>query len=154
VANIPDWQKLYLTSGDVTVYSAGQLLTQTNLNIHGQKGDTLTMPLLVDPNITVTRRAVGDYKERVSGTKIEQTSSFEIAVKNNRAVAIELTVKDKYPISTTDEVEIQLTEALGATTDLKNGYLTWKLKLEPKAEQTLRFTYTLKRPKEGRISGI
>lgn len=62
-----------------------------------------------------------------------------------------LTVKDQYPVSNTDEVEVTLTESSGALVDGNTGMLTWKLELAPGAERILKFGYAVRYPKGGTV---
>lgn len=151
-AHIPDWQRLYLTSGRMTVFCDGRMLGQSNLSVRSA-GDTLSIPLAVEPLVVVDRAEAGDYKERVSGAKVERRRSYEIKIKNNKEFPVSLTVKDQYPVSNTDEVEVTLEESTGAQVDAASGMLTWKQELAPGEAKTLVFTYSVRYPKEGTITG-
>lgn len=64
--------------------------------------------------------------------------------KNNKSESVKITVEDQYPISTTDEIKVDLTESSGAEVDPIEGKLTWKLTLKPGEKKELKFSYTIK----------
>lgn len=150
LARVPQWQKLHLADGRVNIFCDGRMLGQSNLSVRSTQ-DTLVLPLTFEPRVVVDRTESGDYKERVSGSKMERTRSYEIKVKNNKEFPVILTVKDQYPVSNTEEVEVLLTESSGATVDANTGMLTWKLELAPGAERILKFGYTVRYPKGGTV---
>lgn len=149
-AHIPDWQQLYLADGRMTVFCDGRMLGQTDLSVNSVL-DTLSIPLTVEPRVVVNRIETRNYKEQISRKKEERTRSYEIKIKNNKEFPVSLTVKDQYPVSNTDEVEVTLTESSGAQVDRNTGMLTWKLELAPGAERILRFGYAVRYPKGGTV---
>ncbi len=150
LARVPGWQQLHLADGRINVFCDGRMLGQSNLSVRSSQ-DTLVLPLTYEPQVVVERSEKGDYKERASGSKMERTRSYEIKVKNNKEFPVSLTVKDQYPVSNTDEVEVSLTESSGAQVEAGSGMLTWKLELEPGAERILTFTYSVRYPKGGTV---
>lgn len=149
-AHIPDWQQLYLADGRMTIFSDGRMLGQTDLSVNSVS-DTLSIPLTVESRVVVNRIETRNYKKQISRKKEERTRSYEIKVKNNKEFPVILTVKDQYPVSNTDEVEVLLTESSGATVDANTGMLTWKLELVPGAERILKFGYAVRYPKGGTV---
>lgn len=150
LARVPQWQKLHLTEGRMNIFCDGRMLGQSNLSVRSTQ-DTLVLPLTFDPQVVVDRTEAGDFKERASGSKMERTRSYEIKIKNNKEFPVSLTVKDQYPVSNTDEVEVTLTESSGALVDANMGMLTWKLELAPGAERILKFGYAVRYPKGGTV---
>ncbi len=151
VARIPDWQKLNLTNGRMNVLFNGQMLAQSYLSV-AQVGDTLSIPLGVDPSIIVKRERIGEYTEKASGQKMEQTFNFQITVKNNKSFAATVEVKENYPLSSSGDIEVQLLDISGAVADAKTGILTWELPLRPGEERKLTVRYTVRYPKNGQLS--
>lgn len=151
LARIPEWQKLNLTDGRMNIFCDGRMLGQSNLSVRSTQ-DTLEVPIMLEPQVVVDRKEVGDYKEKASGAKMERSWAYRIRIKNNKAFPVNLTVKDQYPISKTDEVEVKLTDSSGAQVDPETGTLTWRLVLAPGEERTLTFAYTVRYPKGGTIS--
>ena len=46
------------------------------------------------------------------------------------------------------EIEVKLDENGGATVNTEKGFLTWKVKVEPRTNQKWSFGYSVKVPKE------
>lgn len=150
LARIPDWQRLNLTDGRMNIFCDGRILGQSELSVRSTR-DTLEMPVMLEPQVVVDRKEVGDYQERPFGSKMERSQSYEIRIKNNKAFPVNLTVRDQYPVSTNDDIEVTLTEQAEAEVDPTEGILTWRIVLAPGEERTLSFGYTIRYPKGGSI---
>ena len=151
LARVPGWQELHLTNGRVNVFCDGRMLGQSNLSVRNT-ADTLVLPLTLESQVVVERKETGNYQERVSGAKMERMRSYEIRVKNNKSFPVNLTVKDQYPLSSTSEVEIALTNDSGAEVNPQTGMLTWHLDLAPGEERVVTFGYTVRYPRGGDLS--
>lgn len=151
LARVPGWQELHLTNGRVNVFCDGRMLGQSNLSVRNT-ADTLVLPLTLESQVVVERKETGNYQERVSGAKMERMRSYEIRVKNNKSFPVNLTVKDQYPLSSTSEVEIALTNDSGAEANPQTGMLIWHLDLAPGEERVVTFGYTVRYPRGGDLS--
>jgi len=69
-------------------------------------------------------------------------------VRNNKKEAIDILIKDQYPISQNKEIEVELIDSDGATINTEIGVLNWKLKLLPGEVKKLRISYSVKYPKD------
>jgi uncharacterized protein (TIGR02231 family) len=117
--------------------------------------DTLNLSLGKDKRVAIKRSVVKDYTStKTSGSTTKQTFTYEITVKNNKTTDIDILVKDQYPISTIKDVTITLDESKDAMVNEENGVLTWKLALKPGESKKVRFTYTVKYPKELKIANL
>ena len=76
------------------------------------------------------------------------TIGWDITVRNTKNTAIDLEVRDQYPISPQSEIEVKLEDKGDAIVDQEKGSLKWKFTLEPKATKKLGFSYSVKHPKE------
>lgn len=150
-AHIADWRSLNLFDGQMSVFCDGRMLGQTDLFLY-QVGDTLSVPLMQEPRVTVNRTKVKDYEIQVRGAKTERQCEYELRVRNNQDFPIRMRVRDQYPVSGTDEVQVTLTETSGAKIDSRKGALDWTLELQPGAERVLKFGYSVRYPKGGTVS--
>lgn len=150
-AHIADWRSLNLFDGQMSVFCDGRMLGQTDLFLY-QVGDTLSVPLMQEPRVTVNRTKVKDYETQVRGAKTERQCEYELRVRNNQDFPIRIRVRDQYPVSSTDEVQVTLTETSGAKIDSRKGALDWTLELRPGAERVLKFGYSVRYPKGGTVS--
>ena len=52
-----------------------------------------------------------------------------------------------FPVSTTDEIEVELTNSKGAKVDKESGKLSWQINLRPGKTEEIHFQYEVKYPK-------
>ena len=75
-------------------------------------------------------------------------------VKNNKKEAIEMLLKDQYPISTDKEITIELLDNGKAKVNLETGILTWDIKLGAGETKKYRISYKIKYPKDKFIDNL
>lgn len=144
VASIPDWKKLDLLDGKVKLYLNNMYMGESFINAR-QTEDTLHLSIGKDRDLAVDRKELKNYSSKNLTKTTDKTEKiWQITVKNNKAESVKITVEDQYPISTTDEVKVELTESSGAEIDPIEGKLTWKLTLKPGEKKELKFSYTIK----------
>ena len=154
LAEIKDYSKFNLLPGEANIIFEGMYVGKTNINPN-QTSDTLNLSMGRDKKIAVNREKIADK----SGTKFfssykEQTFTYEITVKNNKKEAIEMLLKDQYPISTDKEITIELTDNGKAKVNAETGILTWDIKLSAGESKKYRITYKVKYPKDKVISNL
>ena len=111
--------------------------------------DTLNISLGRDKGVVVERVKRKGFSEKpVIGGKRTVTIGWDITVRNTKGTAIDLELRDQYPVSTQSEVEVKLEDAGGAVVEKDKAMLTWSLQLAPKESRKLGFTYSVKHPKE------
>jgi hypothetical protein len=81
-----------------------------------------------------------------------QKFTYQITVKNNKSEAVNIVLKDQYPLSTNKDIEVELTDAAIAIINKDTGTLTWNLSLQPNETKTLNFSYNVKYPKDRTIN--
>jgi hypothetical protein len=115
----------------------------------GGVGDTLDISLGRDRGVTVTRTKRKELSARqVVGGKRVESVAWEIAVRNNKAQPVELTLMDQYPVPVRSEIEVKLDENGGAQVNAEKGFLSWKVRVEPRTNQAFGFGYSVKVPKD------
>lgn len=154
LAEIKEYSKFNLLPGEANIIFEGMYVGKTNINPN-QTSDTLNLSMGRDKKIAVNREKIADK----SGTKFfssfkEQTFTYEITVKNNKKEAIEMLLKDQYPISTDKEITIELTDNGKAKVNAETGILTWDIKLGAGESKKYRITYKVKYPKDKVISNL
>lgn len=144
VASIPDWKKLDLLDGKVKLFLNNMYMGESFINTR-QTEDTLHLSIGKDRDLAVDRKELKNYSSKNLTKTTDKTEKiWQITVKNNKAESVKITVEDQYPISTTDEIKVELTESSGAEVDPIEGKLTWKLTLKPGEKKELKFSYTVK----------
>ena len=154
LAEVSDWQKLDLLPGVANIIMDNTYLGKSVIDPNST-ADTLNLSLGKDKRVAVKRTAVKDYTStKTSGSTTKQIFTYELKVKNNKQTDVDILLKDQYPISTIKDVEIKLEESKDAMVNEESGVLTWKLSLKPGESRTVRFTYTVKYPKEIKIANL
>ncbi len=154
LAEISDWQKLDLLPGVANIIMDNTYLGKSVIDPNST-ADTLNLSLGKDKRVAVKRMAVKDYTStKTNGNTTKQIFTYELTVKNNKTTDVELLLKDQYPISTIKDVEIKLEESNNAMVNTESGVLTWKISLKQGESQKVRFTYTVKYPKEIKIANL
>ncbi len=151
-AKITNWQDLNLIDGEANLFFEGAYLGKSLLEVN--KGiDTLQISLGKDKGIFLERKRVKDYtsKQFFSQNKTE-SRAFDIVVKNNKMQAVNITIQDQFPISTNKEISVNSETPEGATLEEKTQLLTWKYRLESKAQRKHTLKYSVKYPKNEVLS--
>lgn len=154
LAEIADWQKLDLLPGDANIIMDNTYIGKSFIDPNST-ADTLNLSLGKDKRVAVKRSLLKDFTStKTSGSSTKQSFTYELVVKNNKTTAVDLLLKDQHPISTAKEIEIKLEESNDAAVNEETGVLTWKLQLKPGESRRVRFTYSVKYPKEMRIANL
>lgn len=154
IAEIVDYSKYNLLNGEANIVFEGMYVGKTRIN-PTQTADTLSLSMGRDKKISIKREKVADK----SGTKFlsskkEQLFTYDITVRNNKKEAVEMDLKDQYPLSTDKEIEIELLEKDGANVNTETGILTWNVKLKPAETKKIRLSYSVKYPKDKAIDNL
>ncbi|MBK9569074.1 MAG: DUF4139 domain-containing protein [Chitinophagaceae bacterium] len=91
---------------------------------------------------------------RTSGGNSRQVFTYEILVKNNKLTDVNLLLKDQFPLSSIKEVEVKLEDGSDALVNTETGVLTWKIDLKPGESKKVRFSYSVKYPKDKKIVNL
>lgn len=154
LAEITDWQKLDLLPGAANIIMDNTYLGKSMIDPNST-ADTLNLSLGKDRRVAVKRSAVKEYTStKTSGSTTRQTFTYELTVKNNKITDVDLLLKDQYPISIVKDIEVKLEESKDAMVNEETGVLTWKLSLKPGESRKVRFTYSVKYPKEIKIANL
>lgn len=154
-AEVTGWESMNLLAGPAYIYFEGTYVGESLLDLGGV-GDTLDINLGRDKGVTVQRTKRKDYSQRaVVGGKRTESVGWEIAVRNNKPQVIDLVITDQYPVAVRSEIEVSLDDTgseasagSGPAVNKEKGFLTWKVKVEPRTNQQWRFGYSVKVPKE------
>jgi uncharacterized protein (TIGR02231 family) len=154
IAEINDYSKYNLLQGEANIIFEGLYVGKTFINPN-QTTDTLSLSMGRDKKISIKREKVVDK----SGTKFlsskkEQTFTFDITVRNNKKEAVDLMLKDQYPLTPDKEIEIELLESDNAKVNIETGILTWNLNLKPNETKKIRISYKVKYPKDKAIGNL
>ena len=147
LAEISDWEKLNLLPGEANIIFEGTYIGKSFIDPK-TTSDTLNLTLGKDKRVVVKREKLADFSSiKFWGNNTQQVITYELTVKNNKKDAINIILKDQYPISTNKEIEVSLKESDGAAVNEEIGVLTWQLNLAPGESKKVRISYSVKYPK-------
>jgi uncharacterized protein (TIGR02231 family) len=147
-ANITDWAKLSLQSGEATLYFENSFVGKSNLNVN-QLTDTLTISLGTDNSILVKREKRKDFtSKKVIGTNKTETYSFLLTIRNNKANPVEITLNDQIPVSSNSGITVEAIELSGGRYNSETGEIKWDLEIKPQETKQIILTYSVKFPKD------
>jgi TonB-dependent SusC/RagA subfamily outer membrane receptor len=151
-ATFRDWEQHNLLPGEANVYFEGAFAGKTTIDPYTTKKE-MTLSLGIDPNITVSRKQVKDFKSKsfTGGNRILDRT-YELVVKNNKSVPINIKLMDRVPLSQNKEIKVDDVETFNADYDAKKGLLTWKLQVDSQASKTEAFSFKVRYPKFRTIS--
>lgn len=144
VASIPNWKKLDLLDGSVKLFLNNMYMGESFINAR-QVEDTLNLSIGKDKELAVDRKDMRTYSSKnliKTSDKVER--EWMITVKNNKSTSVKITVEDQFPVSTEEDIKVELVNNGGAEVDEKEGKLTWKLNLKAGEKKELKFSYSVK----------
>lgn len=154
LAELNEYGKYNLLPGEANIIFEGVNVGKTTINPN-QTQELLNLSMGRDKKISIKREKVADK----SGTKFlsaykEQTFTYDIIVRNNKKDAINLMLKDQYPLSSDEDITVEIEELSGANENKETGVLTWELKLNSNETKKIRISYKVKYPKDKFIDNL
>ncbi|MCL2550241.1 MAG: mucoidy inhibitor MuiA family protein [Methanimicrococcus sp.] len=149
LAEIADWEKLNLLSGNANVTYDGTFVGATYLNAESAQ-KILSLTLGTDRRVTVKREKMKEYSSsNFLGNDVKQEFAYRMTVKNNQNRKIKMVLKDRYPISTYKEVTVELSkETTAPSFNVEDiGVLAWEFEMQPGDSKVFKTVYTVKYPK-------
>ncbi|RME15083.1 MAG: mucoidy inhibitor MuiA family protein, partial [Bacteroidetes bacterium] len=148
IADIRDWEKYNFMSGPLFIFIENTYIGQSEINPEITR-DTFQVSLGIDQNISVKRQMIKKFNEKkIIGNARKEIRAYEISVKNKKSIPVEITIEDQIPLTSVQEIEVELLESSDAGYDKTTGKLSWKLILQPGEEKKLPFKYSVKYPKD------
>ncbi len=147
-ANISDWAKLSLQSGEATLYFENSFVGKSNVNVN-QLTDTLTLSLGTDNSIIVKREKRVDFmSKKTIGSNKTETYSFLVSVRNNKPVPVRITLNDQIPVSSNNGITVDPLEISGGKLNSQSGEIRWDLEINKQETRQIILTYSVKYPKD------
>ena len=156
LGEIEDWQKLNLLSGNANVTYDGTYVGETYIDASSTQ-ENLTLTLGSDKRVPVKREKLTEYSStpKIIGNDTKQTFAYQLTVRNNQNVPVNMVLKDQYPMSTQKEIEVELLKETTIWTHNNTdvGVITWEFELQPGEQKIFKIAYTIKYPK-GKILNL
>jgi len=147
IANISDWEKYNLLEGEANIFFEDTYIGKTLLDIR-YAVDTLQISLGRDKNVSVKREKVKNYTtKQFIGSKKEESRVWSINVKNNKSQKINMLIFDQVPVSTLEEIKVDISETSGAKHNIETGEINWDFSIDPNESKKFELKYTVKYPK-------
>ena len=149
LAKITDYGRFNLLPGVANIFYQDTYVGQTTVNPQ-TVADTLLLSLGRDEQITIKRVQPKDLteKRKVFSSTIKETYTYEIALKNNKSIPIKVEILDQIPVSKQKDIVVELEEHEGSTYNSEFGKLKWEVYIPANQSKRVRFTYSVKYPKD------
>ncbi len=148
IAGIKDWAQYNLLPGEANITYAGTYAGKSAIDPNTTR-DVLHLTLGNDKRVVVKREKLQDFTStKFLGNDKEQQFAYQLTVKNNKNIPIDMILKDQYPISTEKNIVVKLLETDNAHVNDIVGTLTWEFKMQPGESKTFRIKYSVKYPKD------
>ncbi|MBM4171014.1 MAG: DUF4139 domain-containing protein [Ignavibacteria bacterium] len=154
VAYLSNWEDYNLLPGQTNIYFENSYVGQSYIDPFIAK-DTLAISLGRDQNISVKRNTLKDFTEdKFLSSDVERFYGYEIVVKNNKNLSIDILVEDQIPISKNEDITVKMIDYSQGNYSISSGKITWKLKVEPTKSQSKKLLFSVRYPKDKPIMGL
>lgn len=151
IANVSNWEQYNLLEGEANLFFEGTYVGKTLLDVR-YATDTLQISLGRDKNISVKREKIKEFTtKRFIGNKKEESKGWDIDVKNNKSQQINMLLFDQVPVSTLEEIKVELSEISGGKHEPKTGEIKWEFKIDPSESKKFSLNYFVKYPKNRKL---
>ncbi|WP_409486749.1 mucoidy inhibitor MuiA family protein [Serratia sp. J2] len=152
---LKDWEQLNLLPGKSSIFFEGSFVGQGDINIAEAK-ETLDLSLGRDKKVIVNRENGKQLTSKAEffGNSVSQQYSFVTSVKNTRKEPIKLVVMEQMPLSRDSAITIDGLKYDGASYDKDTGNVQWALDLPANQSEKFTLSYTVKYPKDKRVSNL
>ena len=141
LAEVPDWKKYELMKGKLRLFHNNTYIGESYWTPVAIE-DTLHFSVGVEKNIGIERRLKATNKgKNLLRTSNKVLREWEIIVKNNKDITVDVTVEDQIPVSTHSDVKVNLIESSQAKVNEETGRLTWEVKLAPGEKKVINLHY-------------
>ena len=151
-AKIKDWEAYDLLQGEANIYFDGNFAGKTLINPNvASKG--IQVSLGPDTSIVIARKEKQNFKSKsFLGSNRVLDRAYEIIVKNNKTIAVDLIIEDRIPISQNKEIKVEDLEFGDGQYNEQTGIIRWEVQLAPQGTGQKNFSFTVKHPKQQRIN--
>ena len=155
LAELSNWEQLDLLSGQANVTYDDTYVGETYIDATSTQSK-LSLTLGADKRVTVKREKMQDFSStRSLGNDVLQVFTYKITVKNNQNRAIQMVLKDQYPVSTQKGIEVvlQRKDTTPWSANIEDmGVITWEEELAAGETKTYQISYSIKYPKDMRLN--
>jgi hypothetical protein len=151
IAYALDWEKLNLLEGEAAIYFEDTYIGKSLIDTRFI-AEKLKISLGKDKNISIQREKTKEYTtKQFIGTKKEENTAWNITVKNNKSQKINISISDQIPVSTLEEIKVQLADSTTGAFNEETGEILWNLNLAANSSKNLQLRYAVKYPKDKNV---
>ncbi len=154
MAGVLGWDSLRLLPGQASIYFEQTLISKSWLDF-SSLSDTLELALGIDQAIKI------DFKEQLSFTDNKRLTQqqrkqlqYTLEIRNSHASAIQLTVEDHVPVSAQKDILVEDLQLAGAEHALQTGRIKWQLEIPASGIKKISYGFTVRYPKNKRITNL
>lgn len=152
LAHIVGWQELELIPGPTNVFFGGEYVGVSQIDTRNVS-DTLSLSFGRDNKVLVMRKLKKEMStKKVIGSSKKESYLYEIIVRNNRNVPIQIEIFDQVPISKSSDITVTVDNISGAMTDPETGEVSWNYAIQASEVKSVEIGYTVKYPKDANIT--
>jgi uncharacterized protein (TIGR02231 family) len=154
VAILSKWNDLNLLPGQANIYFENSYVGQSFINPMISK-DSLSISLGRDQGIVVNKNTLKDFTEdKFLSSDVERTFAYEIVVRNNKNIPVNILVEEQIPISKNEDIKVTLTNFSGGKFNENEGKLLWNIQVEASKSVTKKLVYSVRYPKDKTIDNL
>lgn len=152
LARITDYGKYNLLTGNANVFYGENYVGQIQLNPN-ITSDTMLVSLGRDERIMVKRtRSMNRTSKKVLTGVQRDLYEWEITVRNNKSIPIEIEILDQIPLTRRKEIEVKLIEKGKAEYVEKVGRMLWNLNIPAGKSETVYLKYSVDYPEGKQVA--
>lgn len=144
---LPEWESLGLLNTSCDIFLNDKYVAKSYINTLSTK-DTMQLSAGEDKEVKISRKVVKTSPDKsFLSNNIEQTVNVTLVVKNTKSTPINISLKDQVPISQDTDIKIFDIKTNDGTLNSSTGIIKWNINLEGKQTKEVKFSYTIKYPK-------
>ena len=154
IARISDWTKYNLIPGKANIFFEGAFVGTSQIN-PAVTIDSLMISMGLDNSIVVERTPIKEFaSSKFIGSNKKETFGYDLIVKNKKSVPIKIEILDQIPVSQEKGIQVELDEKGTAEYTSDTGKLIWTLTVPSGQSKKEQFIYSVKYPKQSKVTGI
>lgn len=151
IASITGWESLNLIEGPANIFYAGSYVGESYIDTRFAN-DSLSISLGRDKKVAITRTKKQDFSDKkIFGTQHKENFIYEITVRNNNKLPIDIEIIDQVPVSQEGDIKVDIQEISQAAVEEQSGTLKWKMNLAPSDTKHLTISFSVQYPKNKNV---
>lgn len=147
LASIKDYSKYNFLPGSADIFMEDMQIGTVNIDTN-QLTSEMLISLGTDPNILTKRELVKIETKNLGEKEKLENYAYEITIKNNKDIAINLELKDQIPLSMAENIKIEVINPDHADYDKSTGFLIWNFNINPNETKKIKFGFSVTLPKD------